>query len=139
MIEKLFLDTNIILDVMLNRVPFNVAAANILDLGYRGEIELFATSLSFANALYISRKEMTTDGAVSYFEKLNTIVKVIPTTQKEMERAFSSHNPDFEDAMQYATAESLPVDCIITRNEKHFRFSSIPVKNAVDYLLERHK
>ena len=61
---KVFLDTNIIIDVMERREPFFLQSANILELGYRKEISLYATSLSFINALYISRKNLGKDIAL---------------------------------------------------------------------------
>lgn len=53
---RLFLDTNIIIDIIGYRQPYCVSAANLLDLAYKEKVELYATALTFANALYVLRK-----------------------------------------------------------------------------------
>ena len=67
-------------------------------------------------------------------KKLCSFIKVAPSTQNETEQAFQTPNPDFEDALQYFSAVSVGADVIITRNEKHFMYSSIPVMDALAFL-----
>lgn len=62
-----------------------------------------------------------------------------PATQHEVEKAFSCSNPDFEDAIQYFSAESVEADVILTRDRKHFRYASIPVMDAEQYLRARSR
>ena len=130
---KIFLDTNIVIDVIGNRQPFCEPAANILDMAYNGKVELYATALTFTNALYVLRKSLGTEEATRYLKQLNEIVRIAPATQREVEQAFDSENPDFEDALQYFAAAAIKADVIITRNSKHFKLSNIPVKDAAQY------
>ena len=67
---KIFLDTNIVIDVIGNRQPFCEPAANILDMAYNGKVELYATALTFANALYVLRKSLGTEEATRYLKQL---------------------------------------------------------------------
>lgn len=131
---KIFLDTNIIIDVIGNRQPFSLPAANVLNLACTGEAELYATALTFANALYVLRKHLGTTDATQRLKQLSEIVRIAPATQLEVERAFHSENPDFEDALQYFAAVAIEADAIITRNPKHFKYATIPVMNAEQYL-----
>ena len=131
---RIFIDTNIIIDVMGKREPFCVPAANLLNLAYEGKAELYATALTFANALYVLRKDLGLQEARTYLGRLNKIIHIAPTTQKEVTLAFQSENPDFEDAIQYFSAVTIKAHVIITRNEKHFNYSQIPVMNSETYL-----
>ena len=135
MMTKIFLDTNIVIDVIGNRQPFSLPAANILNLACTGKAELYATALTFANALYVLRKNLGTADATQCLRQLSEIVRIAPATQWEVERAFHSENPDFEDALQYYAAIAIDADVIITRNPKHFKYATIPVMNAEQYLL----
>lgn len=130
---KLFLDTNIVIDYMAHRAHF-LSAATLMDMGYRGEVELYITNLTIANTLYILRKEIGMEPAKECLKSLCSFVKIAPSTQHETKQAFATPNPDFEDALQYFSAVSVGADVIITRNEKHFRFSAIPVMDALTYL-----
>lgn len=130
---KLFLDTNIVIDYMAHRAHF-LSAATLMDMGYRGEVELYITNLTVANTLYILRKEIGMESAKECLKSLCSFAKIAPSTQHETKQAFATPNPDFEDALQYFSAVSVNADVIITRNEKHFRFSTIPVMDALTYL-----
>lgn len=130
---KLFLDTNIVIDYIAHRSHF-LSAATLMDMGYRSEIELYITNLTIANTLYILRKEIGMEAAKECLKSLCSFVKIAPSTQHESEQAFATPNPDFEDALQYFSAVSVNADVIITRNQKHFKFSAIPVMDALTYL-----
>lgn len=131
---KVFLDTNIVIDIIGARQPYCISAANLLDLACKNKIELYATALTFANALYVLRKDLGTQEATLYLKRLYEFVHIAPATQSEVEQAFSSKNPDFEDAIQYYSAQAVKADVIITRDKKHFQLSTIPVMNAEQYL-----
>ena len=131
--NKIFLDTNIIIDILSNRVHC-ASAATVLHLGVTGEIGLYITNLTVANVLYITRKELGKENALLKMRELCRIVNIAPCGQEENNRAFSIPNPDFEDALQFASAETIKADVILTRNEKHFRYSSIPVMDCETFL-----
>lgn len=135
---KAFLDTNIILDIICQREAF-AEASTILELGIRGELALFCTSLTIANCIYCSRKQLGMDKAKALLKELCRFIQIAPSGQEQIDQAFSSMNPDFEDALQYFSAQAVQAEVILTRNEKHFVHSTIPVMNCLTFLLRRGK
>ena len=103
---KVFLDTNIILDIICQREAF-AEASTILELGIRGELALFCTSLTIANCIYCSRKQLGMDKAKALLKELCRFIQIAPSGQEQIDQAFSSMNPDFEDALQYFSAQAV--------------------------------
>ncbi len=134
MVTKVFIDTNIVIDILEKRMPYCTYATNLLQLASEGHVSLFATTLTFANALYVARPKIGKSQAMAVLSKMRKFINVAPSTQTEFDKSFDSDCPDFEDALQYYSAEAVDADFIITRNEKHFRFSSIPVMTAEEFL-----
>lgn len=118
--KRVFLDTNILVDILERREPYFLLSANILDLGYNGRIQLFATSLSFINAIYVCRKTIGKDAALDKIRILRKTIGVSPISSKELDDALASGLKDVEDALQYASAKSAKCECIVTRNKKGF-------------------
>lgn len=133
MTHKLFLDTNIVIDYLARRAEF-LPAANIMQLGLNGEVELYITPLTIANITYILRKDMTKELLKERLQTLCNFVHVAPQTSVEIQKAFNTQNPDLEDAIQYFSAETINADYIITRDPKHFRYAVIPVMNGTEFL-----
>lgn len=117
---NVFLDTNIIIDVMERREPFFLQSANLLELGYKRKIHLYATSLSFINALYISRKSLGKEIAIEKVQILREFVEISPIGAREFDLALSLGSKDIEDNLQYASALSAECDVLVTRNKKDF-------------------
>ena len=118
--KKLFLDTNVIIDVLTRREPFFLASANILELGVTEHYFLFATAISFINGLYVSRKSLGTDKAIQHIKTLRQIVNIASTGERELDLALNMEGKDLEDNLQYQAALAASCDCIITRNKKDF-------------------
>ncbi|MCQ2974098.1 MAG: hypothetical protein MJ211_04735 [Bacteroidales bacterium] len=66
--------------------------------------------------------------------KLCSFIEISPLTKKETDLAFKTKNPDFEDALQYFSAMSVDCDYIITRDPKHFKYSTKPVMSGEEFL-----
>lgn len=132
-INKVFLDTNVIVDVLMMRPGFE-SAATVLAMGAKGEMMLYITNLTLANTLYIVRKDLGREQALAKMKLLCRYVHIAPSTQKETDQAFSTVNPDFEDALQYFSAQSVNADVILTRNQKHFLYSKIPVMDCDSFI-----
>lgn len=130
---KVFLDTNILIDVLEQRVPYFKAAANILDLGANGKIKLYASALTFVNCIYIVRKKAGYSKVIESVRLLRDIISVSPMTQTEFDRAMAGMAPDMEDALQYQSALSSGCELIITRNKKHFPQDGMPVITAEEF------
>lgn len=133
--KKLFLDTNIILDVLAKRIPFYNEAAQLFSLGDNHKVELFVSALSFANINYILSRMTTADNARMTLLKLKTLVKIVALDEKIVILALNDKSfSDFEDGLQYYSALAANADIIITRNLKDFQTASLPVMTAKAFL-----
>lgn len=118
---KVFLDTNIILDVLAKREPHYEMSAKIFELCRRQYVEGIVCSLSFPTIAYVLRKEMNLEKIFSSFEMLMKIFKISMVDKKVVSEAIASKRPDIEDSMQYFSALTSNADCIISRDKKGFK------------------
>jgi predicted nucleic acid-binding protein len=132
--ENVFVDTNIIIDLLAKREPFYKDAQDLFTLSDKKEIHLCISSLSFANAYYSIVKHHKEIDAKNYLAKFKILVKVLPFEDKVIELALASNFNDFEDGLQYFIAMENESDVLITRNKKDFKNSKIPVMTAGEYI-----
>jgi len=132
--ETVFVDTNIIIDLLAKRELFYKDAQDLFTLGDKKQIQLCISSLSFANAYYSIVKHHKDVDAKKYLSKFKVLVTVFPLEDKAIELALASDFADFEDGLQYFIAMDNEADIIITRNTKDFKSSRIPVMTAGEYL-----
>ncbi|MST84470.1 PIN domain-containing protein [Prevotellaceae bacterium LKV-178-WT-2A] len=118
--DKVFIDTNIMIDVLLGRKKFLAQSSNIFQLADSGAITLYATALSFVNALYIGRKELGKSEALKKLKLFHDFLNTAPMDEEELARAFMMDDKDFEDNLQYCSACSAGCNVIVTRNVKDF-------------------
>ena len=102
--KTVFIDSDVILDLLCKRDPFYAFAAEIFTLGDAGKVSLVTTSLVYANVFYILRKVLGTEKGKELLRKLRIIVGVIPVHEKTVDLALNSNFTDFEDGLQYFTA-----------------------------------
>ena len=132
---KVFLDTNILLDIIEGREKFLIPALNIFNLGMNGDIEMFTTSLTFANCMYVAKKNIGQAKAVEGLRFLKKYVKIASMDDRQCVRALSSNMPDFEDMLQYEAALAEGCDVIVTRDtNRHFPTDIIPILNPEAFL-----
>jgi predicted nucleic acid-binding protein len=132
--EKVFVDTDIILDLLSNREPFYLPAAHLFSLGDKNNIKLFMSSVSFSNLNYILSKQYSSDQARKKLQKFKTLVTVLAVTDKVVDLALSSDFKDFEDGLQYFTAIENNVKTLLTRNLKDYKSAEIAVMTAEQFL-----
>jgi predicted nucleic acid-binding protein len=133
--NSLFLDTNIVIDLLAKREPFYQPAAKLFSLADKMKLQLCVSALTFANTNYILLKEMKLDEAKLILRKLKLLVKVISLDDKIIGISLNDSDfKDYEDALQYYSALENGDDMIITRNLKDFQKSKIPVLTAEQYL-----
>lgn len=136
--RKLFLDTNIVIDLLSRRQPFYEEAADIFSLADKKEIELSVSALTIANTSYVLLKQMSGNQAKEILRKLRLIVKFLPLDDKIIGLALNDDTfSDFEDALQYYTASENGIEMIITRNLKDFKNSKIPTFTAKQFIETR--
>lgn len=133
--EKLLVDTSIILDLLSKREEFYQEAQQLFTLADTKQVELYVSSLSFANTYYLLSKFQNREEARKTWIKFKLLVHLAPLDNKILELALLSDFRDFEDAIQYHTALENGIDIIITRNKKDFKTSNLPVMTAKEYLM----
>lgn len=132
---KVFLDTNILLDIIEGREKFLIPALNIFNLGMNGDIEMFTTSLTFANCMYVAKKNVGHAKAVEGLRFLKKYVRIATMDDRQCVRALNSDMPDFEDMLQYEAALAEGCDVIVTRDaNRHFPTDIIPILNPEEFL-----
>ena len=132
-----FVDTDIVLDLLGNRTPFYRHAAELFSIADRSEITIFVSSLSFSNLNYILSKQYSSNQARKILMKFKTLVTVLSVSDKVVELALLSDFKDFEDALQYFTALENGVTLLLTRNLKDYKTAGIPIMTAEQYLKKR--
>ena len=110
----LLVDTNIILDVLLNRPEFVKDSSMIWKLCETEQAKGYLSTLTYANMMYVMRKQLTPDQIEDVFRKLNLIFEFADFSPAVLERAVAMKWKDFEDAVQSATAESVHADYILS-------------------------
>jgi predicted nucleic acid-binding protein len=134
MMENIFVDINIIIDLLVKRGLIYKDAQVLFTLSDKKEIQLCISSLSFANAYYSIVKQHKDIDTKNYLAKFKVLVKVLPLEDKAIELALASDFNDFEDGLQYFIAMDNESDIIITRNKKDFKNAKIPVMTAGEYI-----
>lgn len=133
--KKLFIDTNIVLDLLAKREPFYESSAKLFSLADRNEIQLSVSSLSFANTNYVLSKLKSANEAKEILRKFKLLVQIVSLSEKIVDLALNdSAFKDFEDGLQYYSAIESNQDIIITRNQKDFKSSLLSIMSAEEFL-----
>lgn len=128
---KIFLDTNILIDLLANRPPFTAEALEIFGLSEKGEIQLFTSTHAIATVHYILKKSVNENRLRHLLSVIAELVTVLDITQSIVKSSLKSAHRDFEDAIQIGCAESMGhINYIVSRNLKDFKTSSIPAISA---------
>ncbi len=132
--QKIFLDTNIILDFLGEREGFYEASAKIMTLADKKKIQVYTSPSSVSNVFYVLTRYENSKIALEKIRKFKLLCSMSVMDDEVVEKAINSDFKDFEDAMQYFSALASNCNIIITRNEKDFKNAMIPVMNAERYL-----
>ena len=131
---RIFLDTNVILDLLAERIPFFDSIAKVATLADQKKLILVVSPLSFTTVEYVLKKFESSESVLSKLRKFKIICEVCEVNEETIEKGLNSNFKDFEDAVQYFTAIQSSCSIIITRNGKDFKSSTIPVMTAEEYL-----
>lgn len=131
---KVFVDTDIILDLLAGREPYYQYAAKLFSMADSGKIEICVSSLTFSNLNYILSKQFSVAQARKKLLTFKTLVTVLSVNEKVVDLALNSDFKDFEDALQYFTATEFKVTTLLTRNLKDYKKAEIAVLSAEQYL-----
>ncbi len=132
---KVLVDTDVILDFITKREPFNNEAAKLFNLADKRQIDLYVSSLCLNNIYYLLRKIIGHKKTIETLQKLIDIADVLSVDKKVVLSALNSKFNDFEDAIQHFSAvEDGNIDVIVTRNLKDYKQSKIPVMTAKSFV-----
>lgn len=130
---RLFLDTNIVVDLLDRREPFCHDAVRLFSMAYNKQVQLVVSPTTYSTASFLLRKHGS-EGVRKLLSNFRQLARVSTTDERTVDDSLASQFQDFEDAMQYYTALRANAEIIITRNGKDFKASSLPVMTAGEYL-----
>ncbi|MCU0473314.1 MAG: PIN domain-containing protein [Bacteroidales bacterium] len=131
----LFIDTDIIIDFLIDRKPHSREAAIIFTLIEQKKIKGYVSSLTFSNLYYVLRKVESHNKVITKLDSISRLLTILKVDQQTINNAIASGFKDFEDSIQYNCAlDYKKIDVLITRNTKDYKNSEIPVMTPVDYL-----
>jgi predicted nucleic acid-binding protein len=132
---KIFVDTNILLDLVARRAPFYEESALLFSLADNKKVEIAVSALSIANLHYVLSRELNNKQAKTIIRKLKILIQVLPINDKIIGLALNDDSfTDFEDALQYFSAIEGYQSFIITRNLKDFKKAKLPVLTAKQFI-----
>ena len=132
--NRISLDTNVILDLLGERVPFFDSIAKVATLADQKKLTLIVSPLSFTTIDYVLNKYEISESVLNKLRKFKIICEVCEVNEETIDKALNSSFKDFEDAVQYFTALQSNCSIILTRNGKDFKHSTIPIMTAEEYL-----
>lgn len=138
---KVFLDTNILLDLLLEREGYE-ASARVFQLRDEGKIRLCVSILTMVNVAYVYKKSVGQHAVIPNLKYLTELVDVLPMANDTLQQALYLNGKDFEDILQYICAIQNQCDLVITRNVKDYHIvlglknppPSIPVMPPDEFL-----
>ena len=131
---KLFLDTDVMLDLLGEREPFYIPAAKIATLADKRKLRVIVSAFSFATVRYFLTKYEGLKKTKDKLRKFKIISGICELDELIIEKGLNSGFTDFEDALQYFSALRKECDIIITRNGKDFKKSEIAVMTPSEFL-----
>jgi predicted nucleic acid-binding protein len=131
---KLFLDTNVLLDVLVQRAPHSISASRIWSRVEARAVEGYISAVSFNNVHYVIRRAAGRPAAHEALKLLRDVFQLIPLDEEILHRAIDSDSADFEDAIQFFSALRARADCLLTRNVRHFPAEPVSVLTPEEFL-----
>jgi predicted nucleic acid-binding protein len=126
--KHLFIDTNVLIDFLVDRQPFSEPAALLFNQALKGKLKLYISADSFSDTYYILKRFNTHQATIKQLKEIETLIEIVDVTRRIIKLALDSNFKDFEDAIQYYCAKSNDkIDAIISRNARDFKLSSLPV------------
>jgi len=132
--DRLFLDTNVVLDFLAERHPFYESVAKITSLADLGKVTMVSSALSYATVDYFLSRAIGAESSKDSLRKFRVISEISGVDESIIDKGLNSEFIDFEDSLQYFCALQAGCSIIITRNEKDFKKSVLPVMTPDEYL-----
>jgi predicted nucleic acid-binding protein len=131
----ILLDTNVALDILLNRKPWYANAALIYGMARQNLIKGYVSASTITDLFYITAKENGKSTAREAIRRLLKVFYPAAVTGKNIYHALELEWDDFEDSVQFTVGLDLPVDYIVTRDTQDFTSSSISAVTPEQFIL----
>jgi predicted nucleic acid-binding protein len=131
---RVLIDTNIILDYVLERHPFHHEAEEIVLRLAKKDFDGYISGITAINVYYTGRKLKGKDYTLKAVRRLLRLVEVCATDKRVLQDAFLLNFNDYEDAVQAACAAAENLDAIVTRNTKDYKNSSVKIYSPTEFI-----
>ncbi len=135
---KILLDTNVVLDLLLNREPFSNEAVKIFSLVESKKVEAFVCATTITTIYYLISKSLNKNQSDKVIEDLLQLFNVAQVNKDVLLASLKNNGKDFEDSVLYTSAKFANVDVIITRDKKGFTNSKVSVQEPKEFLAAFH-
>lgn len=132
--KKLFVDSDVLLDLLLQRKPFDRFTQLLFEESRRNKLDIHTSVLILANIHYVISKRFNKNIAKSQLRLLMGIIKTLSLEPNDIINSLNNEHSDFEDPVQFNVAKKHGCDLIISRNIKHYKKFDIPVLTAEEFL-----
>ncbi len=132
--KKIYVDSDVILDLLLDREPFNDDIAEILENSLKNRIAVCVSSVTITNLNYIIGRIENRNSAAKKTSKILKLVKVENVGESTVSKSIASKFKDFEDGVQNFCAEESKHKVLITRNTKDYKESDLAIMSPREYL-----
>jgi len=119
---RVFVDTNIFIDILLDREPFSTDAIRLYKLCEQGLIEGYIAPITVNNIYYICRKAKNLEHIKAYLADISRFFTIAPMDSQSIIKANTLQMNDYEDALQYTMAMQMTCEYLVTRNVKDFKY-----------------
>ena len=134
MSKEIFIDSDIIIDLLAKRDGFYHYAARIFTLAHEKKVKAYTTALVLANVFYIVRKIRGSEEGKKQLKDLRLIIDILPVNDKIVDMTLNSDFGDLEDGIQYFTARENKIPAIITRNTKDYKVRDMIIQTSEEYI-----
>ena len=132
---RAYIDTNILVDIVFSRKEFLADAQRVFAIGYAEDAQLMVSALSFVNTVYLGKKyNYPKEEVLAKLRMIADFVDVVDLRGQNVIEMLESDWKDYEDATQYRSAIDEQADCIVTRNKKDYKLSSIAVLTPAEFI-----
>ncbi len=131
---KVLFDTNVVLDVLLDRQPFSDDAAQLMSMVESSEMQGFLCATTVTTMHYLMAKSLGAKSAIKHIRLLLSLFEIAPVNRAVVENALDGGFSDYEDGVIVEAAQHAGVEYIVTRNIKGFKRSSIPVYTPTGFI-----
>ena len=132
--KKIYIDTNVMLDLLGEREEFYLDAAKLASLADQKKISLISSPISYATVNYFLSKYENSNVAREKLRKFKLFSSVCTIDENTVEKSLNSNFSDFEDALHYFNALESKCEAIITRNPKDFKNSTLPIMSPSEFI-----